>query len=54
MPRYFAEFLMVNQCPGVLLVSKKLEISVVIDELILIWTASEADEFVNSIKFLPI
>jgi hypothetical protein len=54
MPRHFAEFILHTECPGVVIVSKKLEIRAVIDELILIWTATGAEEYVNSIKYLPI
>ncbi len=54
MPKHFAEFISQNQSPGVIIVSKKLEINLVIEELILIWIASEAEEYVNSIRQLPI
>lgn len=54
MPKYFAEFISQNKCAGVIIVSKKLEINLVIEELILIWAASEAEEYVNSIRQLPI
>ena len=54
MPKYFAEFISQNQSAGVIIVSKKLEISLVIEQLILIWAASEAEEYVNSIRQLPI
>lgn len=53
MPGHFAEFVQKRKCPGVFIVSKKLEISLVVDELILIWAASEAEEYINSIPPLP-
>ncbi len=55
MPKHFAAF--VESQPysaGVLIVSKKLEVSRAIEEIILIWLASEAGEYVNSIRQLPI
>lgn len=54
MPKYFAEFLQKQNCAGVLIISKKLEISTAIEELILIWAASEAEEYMNSIRQLPV
>lgn len=54
MSKHFAEFIGQNECAGVIIVSKKLEISLVIEELILIWAASEAEEYINSIRQLPI
>ena len=54
MPQHFARFIQESECPGVIVVSKKLEISAVIDELILIWAAAEAEEFTNSIKLFPL
>ena len=53
MPKHFAHFVQSQICAGVLIVSKKLEISLAIDEIILIWLASEAEEYVNSIRQLP-
>ncbi len=54
MPKHFAAFIQSQTCAGVLIISKKLEVSLAIDEIILIWLASEADEYVNSIRQLPI
>jgi hypothetical protein len=54
MPKHFAAFIQNQACPGVLIVSKKLEISLAIEEIILIWLASEAEEYVDSIRQLPI
>jgi hypothetical protein len=53
-PKHFAEFIRQEKCWGVFIVSKKLEISLAIDEIILIWAASEAEEYINSIRQLPI
>lgn len=54
MPRHFAEFIQHKECSGVLIVSKRAEISGIIDDLILIWLASEAEEYMNVIRSLPI
>ncbi len=54
MPTHFAGFIQNNNCAGVIIISKKLEISRAIEEIILIWAASEGEEYFNSIRHLPI
>ncbi len=54
MPFHFAEFITTQTSPGVLIVSQSLPMQEAIDSLILIWTASSAEEWVNRILFLPI
>lgn len=54
MPTYFAEFIASNQSAGVLIVSKKLAIEIVVNELVLIWSASNAEEWINSIAKIPL
>ncbi len=55
MPRHFAQFLsMGNDSPGVIIVSQKTEVREAIDTLILIWTASEAEEWRNRIAGIPL
>lgn len=54
MPGHFAAFMEENECWGVVIVSKKLEISIAIEEIILIWAASQAEEYLNSIRQLPV
>ena len=50
MPRHFGEFLMRRESsPGVFLVSRYAAIGEVIDELVLIWAASDAEEGENRI-----
>jgi hypothetical protein len=54
MPLEFATFIISSQSPGVIIVSRKLAIEVVIEELLLIWAASSAEEWVNRIAKLPL
>ena len=54
MPSEFAEFIMNNQSSGVIIVSRKVPIEVVIEELILIWEASSAEEWINRIAKIPL
>lgn len=54
MPRHFGEFLATGRdSPGVFLVSQYGPIGKVIDELVLIWSASEAEEWKNRIVNVP-
>jgi hypothetical protein len=52
MPMYFKEFIQTQNCPGVFLISQKISVKRAIDELILTWAASDAEEYVNSIRNL--
>jgi len=54
MPDHFNKLLKTGSGPGVLIVPQQLSISVAIDELIMIWSASEAEEYVNSIRRIPL
>lgn len=53
MPRAFAEFLRSNQSPGLLIVSQKTDVLTAIDGLLLVWTSSEAEEWVNQLGTIP-
>jgi hypothetical protein len=54
MPRHFAEFIVAQSSAGVLIVPQKLPISQAVEELILVWVASEAEEWINRIYSLPL
>lgn len=54
MPTQFSQFILSEDCPGLLIVSQKQPISEVAEDLLLIWLASEPDEWVNHIRSLPI
>lgn len=54
MPSHFAEFVSNNTSPGVVIASQRLGIAVVVEELLLIWSASDADEWLNRITHLPL
>jgi hypothetical protein len=53
MPRAFAKFLQSRQSPGVIIISQKLDLLTAIDALLLIWSASEAEEWKNRIASVP-
>jgi len=54
MPSHFGEFIKSNRSPGVIVVPQHLPVSTVADELLLIWTASSSEEWVNRICYLPL
>ncbi|MEG3437086.1 DUF5615 family PIN-like protein [Pannus brasiliensis CCIBt3594] len=54
MPSEFAKFITERTSSGVILVSRKLSIELVIEELLLIWEASSAEEWLNRIAKLPL
>ncbi|MGD0296296.1 MAG: DUF5615 family PIN-like protein [Bryobacteraceae bacterium] len=54
MPRHFGEFLEANgQCAGVFLVKQRAPLADVIDALVLIWSASDVDEWKNRVVEIP-
>ena len=52
MPAHFGEFIKSNSSPGVLIIPQKRKIKRAIEGLILLWMASDAEEYVNSIRNL--
>lgn len=53
MPMHFANFIFNHDSPGVLLIPQSLSIKQAVEELAIIWGASEAEEWVNTITWLP-
>ena len=54
MPIHFGKFIETQESPGVFVVSQNAQILKVIEELILVWAASDKEEYVNSIRTLPL
>ena len=53
MPDHFELFIASNTSPGLIIISQTLSIGRAAEWLHLIWAASEAEEYVNSIYSLP-
>lgn len=53
MPTFFADFILSESSAGVLIVPQHLPANVVVDDLLLIWLATEAEEWMNRIAYLP-
>jgi predicted nuclease of predicted toxin-antitoxin system len=54
MPRYFGEFIAGQSSPGLILIPQRLKLTTAIEGLLIIWLASEAEEWVNRICYLPL
>jgi len=54
MPAHFARFLQSHSSPGLLIVPQNLDIGAVIEDLLIIWAASEADEWRDKVGYLPL
>jgi hypothetical protein len=52
-PEEFVRFIATRTCPGVIIVSRKLGIATAAEWLHLLWEASEAEEYLNSLYSLP-
>jgi len=52
-PHHFERFITRSQSPGLIVISQSLAISRAAEWLHLIWGASEAEEYINSIYSLP-
>ena len=54
MPRHFSEFITTETSPGLFIIPQYLPVASAVADLILIWSATEADEWINRICFLPL
>jgi len=53
-PHHFAAFISERSSPGVIIVPQDMPIGQAVRELFLAWSASEAEEWVNMIRRLPL
>ena len=54
MPAHFGRFIKTANSPGLLIVSRKLPVARVAEDLFLIWPASQPGDWVNRIRSLPL
>ena len=54
MPAHFARFLNIRSSPGLVIVPQDLDIGFAIEDLLLIWAASDAEEWRDKVGFLPL
>jgi len=54
MPHHFADFIVNEKSPGVVIIAQKVSVNAAIEELLLIWATSDAEEWINLIVDLPL
>lgn len=54
MPRHFAAFIETNQSPGLIVIPQKLDLLTAIEDLHLIWLATDAADWINRVVRLPL
>jgi hypothetical protein len=54
LPAHFADFIQRRESPGVIIISQRVTVRRAMDELDLVWEASEAEEWTNLIVELPL
>ena len=54
MPRHFGEFVESERSAGVIVIPQHLPVSVAVDELLLVWAATSAEDWANRICYLPL
>ena len=54
MPKHFATFISHTPSSGVIVIPQKLLVHAVVEDLLLIWTASEAEDWINRMESLPL
>jgi len=54
MPAHFAAFVTSHPSPGVILVSQETSLVAAIDELLLIWSASQAEDWRDRLVWIPL
>ena len=54
MPGHFARLLERRSSAGLIIVPQDLDIGAIIDDLLLIWAASEAEEWRDKVAYIPL
>ena len=54
MPVHFARFRETKSSPGLIIVSQDLDIGPAIEDLLLIWVATDAKDWVDQVGFVPL
>jgi hypothetical protein len=54
MPVHFADFLAAHTSPGALIVPRHYPVRQIVDDLITIWAATDAEEWINRLMYLPL
>jgi len=53
-PAHFKRFRETRSSPGLIIVSQELDIGAVIEDMLLIWLATDVEEWIEQIGFVPV
>ena len=54
MPAHFHHFILRQSSPGIIVVPQRMRVGVVAEDLLLMWAASDAEEWQNKVVYLPL
>lgn len=54
MAAHFSSFIETARSSGLIIVSQKINVGEAIEQILLVWAASEMDEWVNRVAYLPL
>jgi hypothetical protein len=54
MPKHFARYVSATHSPGIILLREAIPIGTAIEELVLIWSASDAEEWTGRLVWIPL
>lgn len=53
MPTHFSRFIHDSPSPGLLIVAQRADLGEVIEQILLLWACTDADEWTNRVGYLP-
>lgn len=54
MPYHFAQFISTNTSPGLIIVSQHIPVATAVEQLVMIWATTEAEEWINKVWSIPL
>jgi len=54
MPAHFRRFIRQRNSPGIIVIPQRMRVKVVAEDLLLMWAASDAEEWQNTAVYLPL
>ena len=54
MPAHFRRFIRQNNSPGIVVIPQRMRVKFVAEDLLLMWAASDAEEWQNTVVYLPL
>lgn len=53
MPVHFRKFVRSHSSPGLLLIPQRFPVSLAVDQLVLVWETTEAEEWIDRVVYVP-